>query len=41
MLVKKNDLDVVNRKTQKGSGLVAVIGVEGEEMGLKMDVDVG
>ena len=36
-MIEKNDLDIINRKTQDGS--VQVIGEE-EEMGLKMDVDV-
>ena len=41
MVVKKNDLDDVNRrKTQEGSGQVSVDGGE-EDKGLKMDVDVG
>ena len=41
-MVKENDLDVVNRKTQEGSGQDRINGEEEEEeeKGLKMDVDV-
>ena len=39
-LVEKNNLGVVNRKTQEPERQVKVIGEEEDKKGLKMDVDV-
>ena len=40
MVEEKNNLGVVNRKTQEPERQVKVIGEEEDKKGLKMDVDV-